>query len=288
LSVYPTIEGIEMKHMKLGISLALVLGVLAIMGGSALAKTSSSGGTGGVVYNAIPSKLPGSVSSQPFEAQQVNEFGDQVVLGATNRHLQSLSVVLVSFGCQSGHWYNNGTNAPIDCVTPVGATFEVPLTFNIYADDGNDVVPDALIASQTKTVNVQYRPSASPKCNDGRWYSKTDHTCYNGFAQTFKANFAGEALTEGIIWSVAFNTSTSGYAPIGTTQTCNTSSGGCGYDSLNVGTFSAANAPYVGTDLDENEAFMCKTPAPLSLDPACFMDTGWTGFRPLGSISATK
>jgi hypothetical protein len=272
-----------MKHTKLGVSLALTLGVLVIMSGSALANTSSSGGTGGVVYNAIPSKLPGSVPSEAFEAQGAAEFGDQVVLGGANRHLQSLSVVLVSWGCQSGTWFNG------DCVTPAGATFEVPLTFNIYADDGNATVPGGLIASHTKTVNVRYRPSANDtRCtgvDDGKWYSKTDHKCYNGFAQTFKASFAGENLTEGVIWSVAYNTTHYGYAPIGEQESCFGSDGGCGYDSLNVGTFSAANAPYVGTDLVENEAFLCNGPLEAI---TCFMDTGWAGYRPLGRISATK
>ena len=65
------------------------------------------------------------------------EFGDQVILGGAGRKLQSMSVVLVSWGCQSGHWYSG------DCVTPPGASFEVPLTFNIYADDGDGVVPMA-------------------------------------------------------------------------------------------------------------------------------------------------
>src|SRR5215213_11478209 len=221
---------------------ALAVGMLTLMAGSASANTSSSGGTGGLVYNAIPSKLAGSVPSQAFEAQQTVEFGDQVTLGGTNRKLQSMSVVLVSWGCQSGSWFND------TCVTPAGATFEVPLTFAVYADNGT-----TSIASKTKTVNVQYRPSANDaRCTGdslGKWYSKTDRICYNGFAQTFTANFvSGTTLPEGVIWSVAYNTTHYGHAPIGEAQACYTSSGGCGYDSLNVGAFSAANAPYVGTD----------------------------------------
>lgn len=260
---------------------AIALGMLAIMGGSALAKTSSSGGTGGVVYNAIPSKLPGSVPSHAFEAQQTTEFGDQVILGGTGRNLQSMSVVLVSWGCQSGTWFDG------DCVTPSGASFEVPLTFNIYDDQGGTQVPGDLIASQTKTVNVQYRPSASDKCGDGRWYSKTDHTCYNGFAQTFKASFAsGTTLPDEVIWSVAYSTTHYGSAPYGEDEACFTSSGGCGYDSLNVGAFSAANAPYVGTDVNEDEAFVCRQDLLLAI--SCSMEPGWTGARPLGAISATK
>ena len=127
-----------------------------------------------------------------------------------------------------------------------------------------------------QTVNVLYRPSASPTCNDGRWYNLKDHTCYNGFAQTFKMTFSGVTLPSTVIWSVAYNTTTAGYNPIGPAP-CNSSSGGCGYDSLNVGAFSAPNAPYSGTDINEDEAFRNGA-----------MEPGWTGYRPLGAILATK
>ncbi len=255
---------------------ALALGMLAIMGvNPASASTSSSGGAS-AVYNAIPSKLPGSVPSQGFECCQTNEFGDEVGLGGAARTLQSMSAVLVSWGCESGHWDSG------DCSTTSGATFNVPLTFTIYADN-NGTAGDVL-ARQTQTVNVPYRPSASPICGDGRWYNSKDHTCYNGFAQTIKMTFSGvgAALPSQVIWSVAYNTTHAGYSPIGEAAPCFTSSGGCGYDSLNVGAWSAPNAPYSGTDINEDQAFLCRTLG------VCSMENGWTGYRPLGAIRATK
>ena len=96
-------------------------------------------------------------------------------------------------------------------------------------------------------------------------------------AQPVQMTMSGLApLTDEVIWSVAYNTTTSGRAPIGVTA-CNTEPGGCGYDALNVGVFSAPNAPYAGTDIDEDEAFRNGV-----------MEPGWTGFRPLGMIVTKK
>jgi hypothetical protein len=251
---------------------AAALTMFAIIGVSpSLAAPSSSGGKGGTVYNAIPSKLAGSVPSEGFECCQTSEFGDEVGLGGTARTLQSMSVVLVSWGCESGRW-NLG-----DCATTPGATFTVPLTFTIYADNGG--VAGDVLARQTQTVNVLYRPSASPTCGDGRWYNTKDHTCYNGFAQTITMTWSGVGVTlpEQVMWSAAYNTTHAGYSPIGESAACFTSSGGCGYDSLNVGAFSAANAPYAGTDTNDDAVFRNGA-----------MEGGWTGFRPLGAIDAKK
>ena len=262
-------------RIKRALLSAAVVGMLALIGVTpALAAPSSAGGSGGAVYNAIPSKVPGSVPSQGFECCQTNEFGDEVGLGGTARTLQSMSVVLVSWGCEAGRW-NTG-----DCVTTPGATFSVPVTFTIYSDNAG--VPDQLLAQQTQTVNVQYRPSADARCtgtNAGKWYSTKDHTCYNGFSQTVTMTFAGPAVTlpNQVIWSVAYNTTHAGYVPVTESAACYATSGGCGYDSLNVGAFSATNAPYAGTDVDADEAFRNGT-----------MEGGWTGFRPLGSIVAKK
>jgi hypothetical protein len=263
----------KIHHLLLGL---IALGVFAIMGVSlAAAMPSSSGGSGGTVYNAIPSKLPGSVPSQGFECCQTSGFGDEVGLGGKARTPQSMSAVLVSWGCQNGHWYSG------DCSTTPGATFSVPITFTIYEDNAS--TPGAVLAQATQTVNVLYRPSANTaKCGDGRWYDSQDHTCYNGFAQTIKMPVTGTTLPDQVIWSVAYNTTTAGHTPVGPSA-CNISSGGCGYDSLNVGAWSAPNAPYTGTDTNEDQAFRCVT-----LLNVCSMENGWTGYRPLGAIDATK
>jgi hypothetical protein len=234
-----------------------------------LAGTSSStGGSARPVYNAIPSKVSGNVPSEGFECCQTKEFGDEVGLGGTPRTLDSMSVVFSSWGCESGHWYSG------DCATTPGATFSVPLTFTIYAD--NSGLAGTLLARQTQIVSIPYRPSASPtQCTGGRWYNSKDRTCYNGFPLTVTMAFSdGTSLPSQVIWSVAFNTTTGGYTPVGPAA-CNLSSGGCGYDSLNVGTYSFPTAPFVGTDINEDQVFWNGVE-----------QSGWTGYRPLGGIAA--
>jgi hypothetical protein len=136
-----------------------------------------------------------------------------------------------------------------------------------------------VLATTTATVAFAYRPSASVKCTEGRWYNSKDKTCYNGLPQSVTLSFAGSPVTlpEQVIWSVQYNTTHFGPAPIGESAACFTESGGCGYDSLNIGTYSFPTAPFVGTDLNEDEIYVQST---------YLESTGWTGFRPLGAISA--
>jgi hypothetical protein len=234
-----------------------------------LAGTSSStGGSARPVYNAIPSKVSGNVPSVGFECCGTKEFGDEVGLGGTPRTLDSMSVVFSSWGCENGHWYSG------DCSTTPGATFDVPLKFTIYAD--NSGVAGAVLAQQTQIVQIPYRPSASPtQCTGGRWYNSKDRTCYNGFPLTVTMAFSpGTSLPPQVIWTVAFNTTTGGYTPVGPAA-CYFSTGGCGYDSLNVGTYSFPTAPFVGTDINEDQQFWNG-----------IMRSGETGYRPLGGIAA--
>jgi hypothetical protein len=259
-----------MRRLTLFATLVGACTVLAFMASTALSRTSSSGGKATSVYNSIPSKLPGSVPAEGFECCGTSEFGDQVGLGGPARNLKGMTVTMVSWGCESGAWYSG------DCETAPGATFSVPLTFTIYNDDASEV-----LAQSTQNVNIPYRPSADSRCTGddaGKWYSRTDHTCYNGYAVNVKTDFAGVAtqLPDEVIFSTAFNTTTSGYDPVGPSQ-CNVDPGGCGYDSLNVGAWSAPNAPYVGTDINDDEVFRNGS-----------MESGWEGFRPLGAIQATR
>jgi hypothetical protein len=251
----------------------LLLGLLAVGTVATLAAppagaspSASGGGSGQAGYNAIPSKLSGNVPSTGFEATATDEFGDEVELGGTGRSLQSMSVVLSSWGCEAGTW-NGG-----DCVTSPGATFDVPMTFTVYEDV--EGAPGRVLAEKMATFSVQYRPSASnSQCTGGRWYNTKDRTCYNGLPQTVKVSFDGEPLTDSVIWSVAYNTTHSGGSPVGESAACYSEPGGCGYDSLNVGSWSAPKAPYAGSDVSEDEAFVNGV-----------MQTGWTGFRPLGAM----
>jgi hypothetical protein len=228
---------------------------------------SSAGGAAKSGYNAIPSKVSGNVPSEGFEANSDSAFGDEVTLGGSARGLRSMSVVLSSWGCESGSWQSG-------CVTTPGATFPVPVTFNVYADEGG--VPGTLLATATQTVDVAYRPSASAKCTGddaGKWFNSKDRSCYNGYPQTVTMPFSGQTLTSSVFWSVAYDTTHYGVNPVGETATCYSTDGGCGYDSLNVGAFTFANSPYAGTDVDENQVFRNGT-----------VESGWTGYRPLGAL----
>jgi hypothetical protein len=254
---------------------AVALGTLVVMTASPASADAreSDGHSADRGYNAIPDKVPGNVFSEGFEATSTKELGDEVGLGGKARTLDSMSVVMSSFGCEDGSW-NKG-----DCATSRGATFDVPLTFTIYAD--NEGTPGAVLATRTKTVAVHYRPSASPRCTDndvpnGKWYSTKDHTCYNGFAQTIEMNLPDVTLPDQVIWTVKYNTTHNGEVPVGPTAACFTASGGCGYDALNVGVESFPNAPFAGTDINEDQIFV---------DSTFLTGDDWTGLRPLGEIT---
>jgi len=184
----------------------------------------------GTIYNSIPSPLPGNLPSVGAEAYAFNEFGNQVVFAGTARALSNVVVVTSSWACQTGHWYSG------DCATTPGATYNMPITLNIYnvGTDGTSV--GSLITSKTTTFAIPYRPSADPRCSGGRWYSTADSTCYNGFASTITFDFSSDNVTlpDKVIYGIQYNTSHYGPNPIGESAPCYTSSGGCFYDSLNI------------------------------------------------------
>jgi hypothetical protein len=160
-----------------------------------------------------------------------------------------------------------------------------PITATIY--DGNGVQ----LAQVTQPQTIPFRPTADPSCpaNSGpapagaAWFNPLapgGGACQNSIGKVLTFNFpAGTPLPNTVIWTVAFNTSTAGYSPIGS-ATCQSDPGGCPYDSLNVGAKTYAGAPYAGTDIQEDEAFRSSggPGAPL------LAETGWSANRPLGEI----
>lgn len=196
----------------------VLLAVVLIVIGSALAAPVRTS----VVYDSTAKNGPPSnlVSAGP-EAYAFASIGDTITLAGTSRKLTNVSVTLSSWGCVTGAWYSG------DCSTPTGATFSQPITLTVKDTSDN------VLASVTQTFNVPYRPSASPICADGRWYSPGLKTCFNGFASdvTFNLNVA---VPSQVKYAISYNTSHYGPAPLGDTNACNSSSGGCPYDSLNV------------------------------------------------------
>ena len=241
------------------------------------------------IYDNIPRPLPGNLVSIGFEATGTSEFGDRVRFAGTARSATSATVTMSSFGCQAGHWYSS------DCVTAPGATFSHPITLSLYrVGPGNQ--PGALLGTITRTFAIPYRPSADNiRCtgtNAGKWFSASDHTCYNGKATNITFNLKSLHLTlpNQIIFGVAYNTTHYGYSPR-VLAPCNTSPGGCGYDSLNVGIEDIAVSLSVGTNPAPNDAYQytlfdsCTSGPviPFGLDPGC-----WGGFKTAIRFRATR
>ena len=195
-----------------------------------------------------------------------------------------------SWGCQTGGWNTN------DCVTTPGSTFSEPITLNLY-NVNLDNSPGALLATKSQTFNIAFRPSSdNVNCtttNAGKWYSATDHTCYNGLGVPISFDFTGQNITlpSKVIISAAYNTSGYGALPYGYATACAATTAGCGYDSLNVGT---NPAPSVGSALPSiNDAYLNSTTAAnycvpglgsgtLRFDAGC-----WTGYLPAFKVTAS-
>jgi hypothetical protein len=257
---------------------------------------SAGDGESGVAYNAMPfGAVNCATYSVGFEADSASELGDEVHLAGSSRELVSLSVLFASWGCQSGHWFSG------DCATTPGATFTHPITATIYAvaDCSGTPCPGAPLATTTGTFTIAYRPSADPvKCTGpdaGKWFNTAAGLCKPQISQVLTFAFApGTILPDDVIWTVAFNTTHYGSAPIGEGAACFSSSGGCPYDSLNVGAETFTGAPYAGTDVDPNGAFFDSSAAAFYCDGGVGgvgvlrLDTSvsscWDKNKPLGAI----
>jgi hypothetical protein len=253
-----------------------------VLNGTALA-------AGTTIYDTIPHPTAGNYPSQPYQAQQVAEFGDQVQFAAGPRGLREITVLMSSWGCQSGAWYSN------NCVSASGATFSHPVTVNVYAVGVGGAV-GALLATKTQTFAIPYRPSASPSCTGldaGKWSDGT--TCYNGFATpiTWDLSSLNVTLPNNVIISVAFNTSNYGAAPIGPAP-CSATTAGCPYDSLNVALVNPATSTSAGTNPAPTDAYINSQTGAVYCDGGLGgvgvfrLDAGcWTGFKPAITVTAS-
>jgi hypothetical protein len=243
--------------------------------GLALAVPLSASAAGNVVYNNIPDPQPANVPSVGFEATSTSEFGGQIGLSGSNRENPTVTVLMSSWACESGGWTSG-------CTTTPGSTFTHPVTLNIYnVGPGNSV--GSLVATDTETFTMPYRPSSDGCGGDPTAYTAVDTSCNHGIAFPISFSFNGTTLPDNVIIGVAYNTSHYGSDPIGTTGP---------YDSLNVGT---AGAPTVGTALPTaNDAYQNSTwngaycdngvsgTGTFRLDAGC-----WTGYLPAFTVTAS-
>jgi hypothetical protein len=192
-----------------------------------------------------------------FEATQTSQFGNQVTLSGAANQLNNVVVTMSSWGCQAGAW-GNGYGTANACVTTPGSTFSEPITLDIYSVGANKAV-GGLLATDTQTFNIPYRPSASDPSvysaqgctvSGGQWYDATGNTCYNGLATniTFDLSAQNVVLPSNVVYGIAYNTSDYGAAPYGDATACHATVEGCGYDSLNVGLSEDPTNVSVGSD----------------------------------------
>jgi hypothetical protein len=268
-------------------------------------------------YNANPTDVVNCLNpATGFEATSTNEFGDRVTLDPATPVAPGdvqLKVDFQSFACgDSGHW--SGTtqdqpNPPLSpCVTTPGETFQVPggITANLY-DPSNLTTP---IATKNINPDILFRPSADSVNNgthctgplgavdaSNKWFNPNGvpgHQCQNSIGQLLTFDFGPMLnLPKDVVWTVAFNTSTSGYAPQGTNTQCeidlaaNDQNPGCGYDSLNVGDHTFPAAPFAGSDPNVFEVYASQggMSAPLQATTSYFLPDP-NSYRPLGEIIA--
>ena len=242
-------------------------------------------GDANTAYDSYPKDVLGcGPPSYAFEGNSTTEFGDKVTLGAGGT-LQSMKVVFNSYGCGvSGKWYTG------DCVT-AGQTFTVPggITARIY--NASDLTTP--LATSNLNPAIPFRPSAIPDAScpnsdpggnpvNSRFLNPASGLCEYSAKILLAFSFAaGTTLTSGqnYVWTVSFNTTHHGNpTAIGEGAACFGVGGGCGYDSLNVGTKNYTGAPYAGLDPVDTEAVRRIDAGSLGLF------TIGTDQRPLGEI----
>lgn len=198
------------------------------------------------IYDSMPSPLPSNYSSLSYQAKQTAEFGDHVTLAGTNRQLDSITVGMSSWACQTGGWSVVGEGS---CSSTPGSTFNHPITLRIFNINPVDsTLPGTLITTVTQTVAVPYRPTTDAvNCASGtQWYNGT--SCFNGFAFTVNFDFSASSivLPNDITVTIAYNTVSWGASPMPEPGPYST------FSSLNLGL--SGIAPTIGSE-DITRAF---------------------------------
>jgi hemolysin type calcium-binding protein len=258
---------------KLLAVLVVALGMVVMPSASAAAE---------VIFDYIPSPLPGNVASYSYESWGVAEAGDGIEFSTNGvQTLDNAKVVVSSWACEIGTGWASENTVP--CVTVPGSTFSIPITLNIY--DPNDEM--ALVDSTTQTFNIPFRPSTNPECPETVNGQGWGDDCFLGLAHVITFDLTGVVVPDEIVYGVAWNTSDYGYDPIGDGAECAAIQyAGCPYDLLNLGV--EGTAPSVGTDASPDGAWQYSVFASAYCDggeggTAVFrLDDGcWTGFNPL-------
>lgn len=218
----------------------------------AVAAVTHSAHAGVPIYDSTPAPLPPNIPSVGYQATQTAEFGDLIQFGGTGRTLTQITLVMSDWALASTY----GSSSP---------TWNHPITLTLYNVDnsGANPAPGTIIATQTNTYAIPWRPEADPTCPPPSTAWKAPNgNCYNGYAFTITFDFTGTTVPEQIIYGVAYNTNTWGYAPIGVSGP---------YESLNFGL--AQVPPTTGSNPFPDTAYVASGAAPVFA-----RDTGWTPY----------
>jgi hypothetical protein len=164
---------------------------------------------GAPIFDSIPVGYDGTDPSLGFGATGTAELGQHVQFAGTDRHLETVTVGLTSWACETGVW-NQGCLT----VTPNGS-FALPITVNVYAalpdSDVDGTLPGAVLATLTQSVDVPYRPTSDPvNCvgeQAGWYFDAASSSCLPALAFTATYDFAlqGVVLPDDAIVAVAFD-----------------------------------------------------------------------------------
>lgn len=219
-------------------------------------RLSAGGSSSTTVYSTI-GDTPDWPASLGYQATATWESGD-FVRATQPGVLNAVTVGMSSWACESGGWKSG------DCSTSEGATFNHPITLNLYSVDysGTDPAPGPVIASKTVSFDIPFRPSADPDaCPDDpeKFYDDRLGVCANGLNTTITFEFTGDdvVVPSEFMYGVEFNTQSYGPNPIGTTGP---------YNSLNFGLFDkAANSVLVGEDVRDDDLLLEASGVPFDL-----------------------
>lgn len=214
----------------------LAVGLVSVVGSSASAVASSPDPRTAPIYNSMEEPAPASHPSWGYTARSTREMGDLIEFGGISREVESVTIGMNNWACQTG--------SGASCLTAPGTSFDEPITVHFY-EVGDDGAVGDKITSITETFAIPFRPSADPShCGDTRWYDEDRDTCQNGMTVpiTFDLTDTTLTLSDQVIVSITYPTSRFGELERGP------------WDSLNLDTVSGA--PYVGTDLDPDVMYV--------------------------------
>jgi hypothetical protein len=267
---------------------ARLAGAIVIVAG-VLGASAAGAGASQVIYDNTPSALPGNFASLGNEAYSTSELGGQIEFAGTARNNLTVTAVMSSWACQRGNWVEQNCESGL---RKMKKFFTVPVTFSLY-EVGPENSVGAKLWSRTKSFKMEYRPSDSQKCTEGRWYDEATATCYHGKAFTIKlTGMRVRNLPSKAIVSLSYNTSDHGPSPIGEAA-CRKTSQGCPYDSLNVALSEPAeDSLSVGADPTE-DVYVNSTYGEMFCDSGTAGTFGpascpafWEGGQPMLKVSA--